>query len=79
MSDQLFGLIAADLGGCKLVMQEDSGVLFYEDEVKLPDWRLTLLSDATSSLRPRPKTAIIRGSRSFGSETARLRRYVKAE
>lgn len=45
VSDQLFGLIAADLGGCKLVKQEDAGVLFYEDEVKLPDWRLTLLSD----------------------------------
>jgi hypothetical protein len=45
VSDQLFGLIAADLGGCKLVKQEDAGVLFYEEEVKLPDWRLTLLSD----------------------------------
>lgn len=45
VSDQLFGLIAADLGGCKLVKQEDAGVLFFEDEVKLPDWRLTLLSD----------------------------------
>lgn len=45
VSDQLFGLIAADLGGCRLVKQEDAGVLFYEDEVKLPDWRLTLLSD----------------------------------
>ncbi|MGR6741353.1 hypothetical protein ACU6RU_04855 [Microbacterium sp. F1-18] len=45
VSDQLFGLIAADLGGCKLVKQEDAGVLFYEDEVKLPDWRLTLLSN----------------------------------
>jgi hypothetical protein len=45
VSDQLFGLVAADLGGCKLVKQEDAGVLFYEDEVKLPDWRLTLLSD----------------------------------
>jgi hypothetical protein len=39
VSDQLFGLIAADLGGCKLVKQEDSGVLFYEEEVELPDWR----------------------------------------
>lgn len=45
ISDQLFGLVASDLGGCKLVKQEDAGVLFYEDEVKLPDWRLTLLSD----------------------------------
>lgn len=44
VSDQLFGLVAADLGGCKLVKQEDAGILFYEDEVKLPDWRLTLLS-----------------------------------
>lgn len=44
VSDQLFGLVAADLGGCKLVKQEDSGILFYEDEVKLPDWRLTLVS-----------------------------------
>lgn len=25
--------------------QEDAGVLFHEDEVKLPDWRLTLVSD----------------------------------
>lgn len=45
LSDQLFGLVAADLGGCTLVKQEDAGVLFYEGEVKLPDWRLTLLSD----------------------------------
>lgn len=44
ISNQLFGLVAADLGGCKLVKQEDTGGLFYEDEVKLPDWRLTLLS-----------------------------------
>lgn len=44
VSDQLFGLVAADLGGCKLVKQEDAGVLFHEPEVKLPDWRLTLLS-----------------------------------
>lgn len=44
MSDQLFGLIAADLGKCSLVKQEDSGVLFHEDEVKIPDWRLTLTS-----------------------------------
>lgn len=44
VSDQLFGLVAADLGGCKLVKQEDAGVLFYEDLVKLPDWRLTLVS-----------------------------------
>ena len=42
---EILGLIAADLGGCKLVKQEDAGVLFYEDEVKLPDWRLTLLPD----------------------------------
>jgi len=45
VSDQLFGLVAADLGACALVKQEDAGVLFYNDEVKLPDWRLTLLSD----------------------------------
>ena len=45
VSDQLFGLIAADLGGCRLVKQEDSGVLFYDEDVKLPDWRLTLLSE----------------------------------
>lgn len=45
VSDQLFGLIAADLGGCRLVKQEDSGILFYEEEVKLPDWRLTLVSN----------------------------------
>lgn len=44
VSDQLFGLIAADLGGCRLVKQEDAGTLFYEGKVKLPDWRLTLLS-----------------------------------
>lgn len=32
ISDQLFGLIAADLDGCLMVKQEDAGALFYEDE-----------------------------------------------
>jgi hypothetical protein len=78
VSDQLFGLIAADLGGCKLVKQEDSGVLFHEDEVKLPDWRLTLLSDARILVEVKaededdPRVAKLRLS-----EVARLRRYAK--
>lgn len=78
VSDQLFGLIAADLGGCKLVKQEDSGVLFYEDEVKLPDWRLTLSSDANILVEVKaedddhPRVAKLRLS-----EDARMRRYAK--
>ncbi|WP_137123407.1 hypothetical protein [Segeticoccus rhizosphaerae] len=78
LSDQLFGLIAADLDGCKLVKQEDSGTLFYEDEVKVPDWRLTLLSGASILVEVKaanddyPRIAKLRLS-----EVARLRRYAK--
>ena len=76
VSDHLFGLVAADLGGCKLVKQEDAGILFYEDEVKPPDWRLTLLSGknilvevkAEDDNRPRV-------SRLRLAEVARLRSY----
>lgn len=76
VSDQLFGLIAADLGGCQLVKQEDTGVLFYDEEVKLPDWRLTLLSDENLLVEVKaiddelPRVAKLRLS-----EVARLRRY----
>lgn len=78
VSDQLFGLIAADLGGCKLVKQEDAGALFYEDEVKLPDWRLTLLSDKNILVEvkaendSRPRVSKLRMT-----EVARLLRYAE--
>lgn len=78
VSDQLFGLVAADLGGCKLVKQEDAGVLFYEDEVKLPDWRLTLLSDKNILVEVKaeddnhPRVSKLRLA-----EVARLRSYAK--
>jgi hypothetical protein len=60
------------------VKQEDSGVLFYEEEVKLPDWRITLLSDANILVEveaeddDNPRAAKLRIS-----EVARLRRYAK--
>jgi hypothetical protein len=78
ISDQLFGLIAADLEGCLLVKQEDSGVLFYDDGVKLPDWRLTLASGASVLVEVKavddglPQTARFRLS-----EVARLQRYAQ--
>ncbi len=78
MSDQLFGLIAADLGGCRLVKQEDSGILFYEEEVKLPDWRLTLLSDENILVEVKaeddnhPRVSKLRLA-----EVARLRTYAE--
>lgn len=78
LSDQLFGLVAADLGGCKLVKQEDAGVLFYEDEVKLPDWRLTLLSDENILVEVKaedddhPRVSKLRMA-----EVARLTRYAE--
>jgi hypothetical protein len=78
VSDQLFGLVAADLGGCKLVKQEDAGVLFYEDEVKLPDWRLTLLSDKNILVEVKaeddnfPQVSKLRLA-----EAARLKSYAK--
>lgn len=78
MSDQLFGLIAADLGGCQLVKQEDSGNLFYEEAVKLPDWRLTLLSnenilvEVKAEADDRPRVSRLRLA-----EVARLRRYAE--
>ena len=78
VSDQLFGLIAADLGGCRLVKQEDSGILFYEDEVKLPDWRLTLLSEENILVEVKaeddnhPRVSKLRLA-----EVARLRSYAE--
>ncbi|GAA5025307.1 hypothetical protein GCM10023258_18110 [Terrabacter aeriphilus] len=78
VSDQLFGLVAADLGGCKLVKQEDAGVLFYEDDVKLPDWRLTLLSDKNILVEVKaeddnhPRVSKLRLA-----EVARLKRYAE--
>lgn len=78
VSDQLFGLIAADLGGCKLVKQEDAGVLFYEDEVKLPDWRLTLLSDKNILVEVKAENDDHpRVSKLRMAEVARLKRYAK--
>jgi len=80
ISDQLFGLIAADLSGCRLVKQEDTGVLFYDDDVKLPDWRLTLLSGAAVLIEGKagdddnPRVAKFRLS-----EVARLKRYAELD
>lgn len=76
VSDQLFGLVAADLGGCKLVKQEDAGVLFYEDDVKLPDWRLTLLSDKNVLVEVKAEDdAHPRVSKLRLAEVARLNSY----
>lgn len=78
VSDQLFGLVAADLGGCKMVKQEDTGILFYEDEVKIPDWRLTLLSgknilvEVKAEAEDRPQVSKLRLA-----EVARLKNYAK--
>lgn len=78
VSDQLFGLIAADLGGCQLVKQEDSGVLFYDGEVKLPDWRLALLTNENVLVEVKavdddhPRVAKLRLS-----EVTRLKRYAE--
>jgi len=79
VSDQLFGLIAADLDGCLMVKQEDAGTLFHEDEVKVPDWRLTLRSSANALVEVKavdevsaPLIAKLRLR-----EVARLRRYAE--
>lgn len=78
VSDQLFGLVAADLGGCKLVKQEDTGILFYEDEVKLPDWRLTLLFgknilvEVKAEAEDHPRVSKLRVA-----EVARLKSYAQ--
>jgi hypothetical protein len=78
VSDQLFGLVAADLRGCKLVKQEDAGILFYEDEVKIPDWRLTLASgenvlvEVKAEDDSRPRRSKLRLA-----EVARLKNYAE--
>ena len=78
LSDQLFGLIAADLGGCKLVKQEDAGVLFYEGDVKLPDWRLTLLSDKSILVEVKAEDDNLpRVSKLRPAEVARLQSYAE--
>lgn len=78
VSDQLFGLIAADLEGCLLVKQEDSGVLFYDDAVKLPDWRLTLVSGASVLVEVKAVDEDLPQVAKFRlSEMARLRRYAE--
>ena len=79
VSDQLFGLVAADLGGCKLVKQEDAGVLFYEDEVKLPDWPARRsCRTRTSWSRSRPRTTTTHGYPNWRlAEVARLKSYAE--
>jgi len=78
VSDQLFGLVAADLGGCALVKQEDAGVLFYNDEVKLPDWRLTLLSDKNILVEVKAEDSNQpRVSRLRQTEVVRLKGYAE--
>jgi hypothetical protein len=78
VSDQLFGLIAADLGGCLLVKQEDTGVLFHEDEVKLPDWRLTLADGENVLVEVKAVEGDSKGlSKLRPSEVARLSRYAE--
>ena len=78
VSDQLFGLIAADLGGCLLVKQEDTGVLFHEDEVKLPDWRLTLAGGKHVLVEVKSVEGESKGlAKLRPSEVARLNRYAE--
>lgn len=78
VSDQLFGLVAADLGGCKLVKQEDAGVLFHEGEVKLPDWRLALLSGTNILVEVKAEDGNHpRVSKLRPAEVARLKSYAK--
>lgn len=78
VSDQLFGLVAADLGGCKLVKQEDAGILFYEAEVKLPDWRLTLLSGQSILVEVKAEDdRHARVSKLRLTEAARLKSYAE--
>ena len=80
VSDQLFGLISADLGGCQLVKQEDAGVLFHESEVKLPDWRLALSSGESILVEVKSvDDATPRDARLRRSEVARLKRYVELD
>lgn len=58
--------------------QEDVGVLFHEDEVKLPDWRLTLLSDKNILVEVKAEYANLpRVSRLRLAEVARLSRYAE--
>lgn len=78
VSDQLFGLIAADLGGCVLVKQEDSGVLFYDGEAKLPDWRLTLASGTNILVEVKSvDDPVARVAKLRPTEVVRLRRYAE--
>jgi hypothetical protein len=76
ISDQLFGLIAADLNGCLLVKQEDTGVLFYADDVKLPDWRLTLTSGESILVEVKSvDDSVPRVAKFRLAEIRRLKRY----
>lgn len=79
VSDQLFGLIAADLEGCLIVKQEDVGTLFYDEEVKIPDWRLILRAGSHSLVEVKAVDDI--STPLFAKlrlrEVARLRRYAE--
>lgn len=58
--------------------QEDAGVLFYEDDVKLPDWRLTLSSDENILVEVKAEDDLVpRTAKLRLAEVARLKRYAE--
>lgn len=45
-SENMFSTVAAALGKCKLIKQEDGGEIFCNDEISLPDYRIILKDDS---------------------------------
>ena len=48
--ESMFGMLAASLGKCSLIKQEDGGETFCNEDISIPDYRLVLKEDNSSFL-----------------------------
>ncbi|EGR1265410.1 hypothetical protein DDN11_17840 [Vibrio cholerae] len=48
--ESMFGMLAASLGKCSLIKQEDGGEVFCNEDISIPDYRLVLKEDNASFL-----------------------------
>ncbi|ALR15757.1 hypothetical protein [Vibrio natriegens] len=48
--ESMFGIVAASLGKCSLIKQEDGGEAYCNDDISIPDYRVVLKEDNSSFL-----------------------------
>lgn len=46
--ESMFGIVAASLGKCSLIKQEDGGEAYCNDDISIPDYRVVLKEDNSS-------------------------------